>query len=168
MRWCHLQLHSHAQFGGSQIPSFNLKRMFWMGVLGDLAYWLVFMVLSWASRQVWTPQADGALIHVFSPQWQGGKPVITQYWHLSSWSWDGYINTESNIAHPGYTSGTWIPLWRERHSSRSRPRGRTPLPQAEPEVGLTAGGTRRDPGHITQWIHVCASGTPSWFLPFQI
>lgn len=111
-----------------------------MGVLGDLACWFLFMVLSWAFRQVWTPQADGALIHVFSPQWQQAyKPVITQYWHLSSWSWDGYINTESNIACPGYTSRTWIPLWMEQHSSWSRLRGRTPLPQAEPEVGLMAG-----------------------------
>lgn len=110
-----------------------------MGVLGGLACWFLFMVLSWAFRQVWTPQADGALIHVFSPQRQACKPVISQYWHLSSWSWDGYINTESNIARPGYTSRTWIPLWREWHSSRSRLRGRTPLPQAEPEVGLMAG-----------------------------
>lgn len=110
-----------------------------MGVLGDLACWFLFMVLSWAFRQVWTPQADGALIHVFSPQWQAYKPVITQYWHLLSWSWDGYINTGSNIARPGYTSRTWIPLWMERHLSRSRPRGRTPLRQAEPEVGLMAG-----------------------------
>lgn len=71
--------------------------------------------------RVWIPQADGAITHVFSLQWQACKPVITEYRHLLflelGWL---YKHGEQAQLVQAASWGPEIPLWRAWHPNHNR------------------------------------------------